>query len=1457
MTAIADTELTRLGQRVAPLSFAQERLWYIDAADPGAPTYNVPLFIQWTERVDVDALAEALEAVTARHEILRTTYALRDGRPLQVVETVRPVPIAIRDASDLSRNHVRAEARRLAREGFDLAGEPPLRCVLWQHLPGGDAVLLNLHHIAVDGWSLAPLFEDLAAAYEAALDGRAPALPELPVQYADFATWDRAAGETPAARRALDRRLEQLLAVPGGLELATARPRATAAAHGAEHAFAVPAELVTSTEGLAASLRCTPFVLLLAAFQAVLARWTGRDEFLVGTVAADRPHPAAEPLVGFFVNTVPLRCAPRPELNFSELCLQVRDEAFAALTHQRIPYAQLVAGGRRGNVIDVGFVLQNMPVPKIDSPRWEPPALLSTGTAKFDLCVILDPVPDGLAGRIEFAADRYSEATAAELAHNLLTLLAAAVRDPERALRELPISSAATGVIAGERREVGPATTIIDAIAAPAAGATAVTCRGHATSWAELDRHAWAVAGELAGRGIGRGDLVPVIAARGGPLVAAWLGTLRAGAAFVPLSLDTPPDRLAHIVEHVGAAAVLVDADGAEVAGGLAVTQVSIEPLAAASAVPFDAALRGDDPAVVIYTSGTTGRPKGVVVPHRGLLNTALWWADDVGLGPQDRLLCTWSTSFDGATFDTFRSLAAGATLVFADDVERRDPAALLRLMRGPQGATVTAMTPSLLRALLDADTQAHAVSLRVLDVGGEALPRALADRCVARWGVPLRNIYGPTEASCISTFAPVELDDPRPPAIGTPLPNTRAYVLGPHCEQLPAGVPGELYVAGRGVALGYLGAPELTAAAFLPDPYATGRMYRTGDRVTKRADGQIEYLGRADDQVKVLGHRIELGEVSALLAEHPAVRAAAVLASDEPKRLIGFAVLEAGEDPPTRADVVAPLLRWLPPAVLPAEVYAVDALPMTGNDKVDAAALAEMRERPLPDAPAAPPRPLTTHERQAAELFAEALGSRPVSPDANFFTLGGHSLLSVKMLAPVGVPLRDFLADPTIAGLGRLLASPARTPDTEPPDGYGPYPATSVQRRLWFMDRVASLRTAYLVPTVIELDGPVDRERLRQSLAGVLARHPALRSRFELDRSERRVVYRTDGPPPVVTLTDARGWTPGERDAHVTRVCWAPFDLAHDALARAELLALDDERTLLVLSAHHIVMDGWSQQLLLDELAASYADPHTAPAAPVHPSQLTRQPLEPEAIIKALSGAPTDVALPRARPRPAVQQTAAATATASLDAVLTARLRVTAADAGCTTFMIAAALLAVSLAERSAQRDFLFAFPWAGRDTAASAAAVGMFVNTLVLRVDLRGGPTWAEVLDRVRAASLEAYSNADAPFDAVAAALHPGRDLSRPAITPVYVTAQDAPARAPDLGEHVRARFAPLPELHVKHELELTAADGGEQLELTATYATEALDAETVNSLLAGLEAVARELVAHPRGPALRETA
>jgi amino acid adenylation domain-containing protein len=1494
--------LRRRSARTAPLSFGQERLWLIDAAEPGGASHNVPLLLPWRERVDPKAWERALAAVAARHEALRTSYQLVDGVPRQVVGDPEPVPLTV---AEPAAEPTGQELARSARTPFDFTAGPPLRCVLWRG-PERDTVLLTIHHIAIDGWSLAPLFRDLADAYTAALDGVDPVRGEPPLQYADFAAWEREAARESAWRQRTEQRAAVLAGSASHLRLAGYRAGDPAGGGrpetrpGAEHAFPIPPALWDGVRDLAGQLRVTPFVVLLAAYQEVLRRWSGRDDFLIGTVMANRPHSTLEEVVGFFANTVPVCCRPCPEQTFAQLCQQVRQEVYQALSWQGIPYHHLSArvtalrGQGRTPLVAAGFTLQNMPAPELSGPdRWEPPRLLPSGAARFDLMLLVEERGGQATGTVEYDAGCYPAPVVAGLAGGLLVLLEAAVAAPATRVAALPLTrrpagAHSPGVLVGPRVDY-PATILdpVDRRLGAEPDAPAVTGPEGTLTRGELDRWADQVATGLAAAGTEPGEVVPVLARRGGGLVAGWLGTLRSGAGFAALGLDTPPDRLRSILEHIGARVAVADPAGAALLRELGRTPqvVALDRAGGAVAGAARPAYRpgGADLAVVFHTSGTTGQPKGVAVPHRGLANSALWWATDAGLGRSDRVLCVVGTGFDPCTFEVFRCLAAGSELVFADDVQRRDGRALWRLL---SGATVAALTPSLLRAVLDAAAAGPPPErLRLLYLGGEPLSRRLATHLAGWPGVAVRNLYGPTEAACNATSSDVDLAGTDDPAIGRPIANTRAYLLGAAGEELPAGAVGELYLAGAGVAAGYLGRPAETAAAFLPDAFPdpatpAARMYRTGDLAAIRADGQMEFRGRADGQVKLLGNRVELDEVRRLIERHPGVSAVAAEVVGDPARLSAYVVLAPGADP-TREELVEPLRRWLPAGALPAAVRVVAAIPVTDHGKVDFPALRIAAGRAL-RAGGPEPGSLTPEQAWAADRFAAALMLAPearagMAAGTDFFQLGGHSLLAVQMLAEAesggGTPLslREFLADPTVAG---LAAQRAAVGGTRPAVGgtrpaasgqTGPHPASPAQQDFYFLDRLPGLRAACLAPSIVELTGPVDHRALCRAVRLVLGRHPALRSRFGIDHTSRQVVYRTGGTAPDCQFVDARGWDPEVLREHLAAACRAPFDLRGEPPVRAEVVTVGGDRTLLVVTTHHIAADGWSHGVVMDEIGEVYrtgTDANLPP--PVHPADLQdrwRELPEPRrqadlaAVIRRLAGVPTDIDLPYARPRVGPQRTEGASCRESLPAGTTAGLRRLLSRTGCTLPMVSAALMAVGLARWAPQRRFLFAYPWSGRDSADRLRAVGMLLNTGLLRVDLEPVPTWRELLRAVRAESLASYRGGHVPFDAVAAALQPGRDLTRPRLTPVVLNSATGSGGL-DAGPGVAVRPLPVPELRVKYELELTMVDGPGGIELSLAYATARFDRSTAAGLLAGLVAVARELVHAPDRPTLEAT-
>jgi amino acid adenylation domain-containing protein len=955
---------------VFPPSFAQRRLWFLDQLIPGHAMYNLTATVR-LETVDREALERALAAVVRRHEALRTTFRVIDGEPRQIVAPERDAPlraIEVADAADAAR-----AATEEARRPFDLARGPLLRATLLE-LADSDArvLVLTLHHIVADGWSLGVLFRDLSALYAGA------ELPDLQVQYADYAVWQ----QEWLAGGVLDEQLgywRERLAGLERLELATDRPRAASPTFsGARRRLILDGDV----DGLSRREGVTPFMVLLAAFAALLSRYTGRDDVAVGTPIANRTRAEIEPLIGFFVNTLVMRVDLGGDPTFRELLARVRDVALGAYAHQDLPFERLVAelaperDAARNPLVDVMFQLQGAGA--------EPALDVERGTSPFDLTCDLWPTHEGYAGHLEYSTELFDADTIERLAGHYETLLAAAIDDPRLRVSELPLLSESEReelLVEFNRTEAEiPDRRVHELI--PYNDAPAVVDGDVVLTYAQLHRRANALAHRLRAAG----PLVAVALGRSADLVIATLAVLKAGAAYAPLELSAPPARRRLVLDGLGDP-VVIEAVGDEEADS-----------------PPDAPPA--DLAYVIHTSGSTGRPKGVEIEHRSLANLVAWHNRAYDLRPGDRTTLLAAPSFDASVWELWPTLVAGATLHVV-----RDPLGLgpdgLREWLARTGITVCFMPTPLAEVVL-AGSWPAGLKLRALLTGGDALRR------VPDGPLPFRlvNHYGPTEATVVATAGDV-IPGERP-TIGGPIANTRAYVLDRHGRPAPIGVPGELYLAGAGLARGYLNDADQSARSFVD---AGERLYRTGDRVRWRAGGRLEFLGRLDRQVKVRGRRIELGEIEHALGSHPGVGSViALLREDELVAYVTPATLDG-------AQLRRHVAERLPPAMVPAAVVALPELPLTPHGKVD-------RERlPAPvlhgDEPVAPRTPL---EAALVELWRDVLGRARVGVEDNFFELGGHSLSATELMSRVrgmfGVelPLRRLFDHPTVAALAEAI---------------------------------------------------------------------------------------------------------------------------------------------------------------------------------------------------------------------------------------------------------------------------------------------------------------------------------------------------------------------------------------------------------------------------------------------------
>jgi amino acid adenylation domain-containing protein len=1037
-----------------PLSFAQQRLWILDQLDPGSAVYNVPLTLWLRGPLDAALIQRALDEILRRHESLRSVARADDDGPFQVVLPPTTVQMAQQDLRHLAEPAREAAAFELARaeaaRSFDIHNGPLLSATLSRVEDERHLLTVNAHHIAVDGWSLGIVLDELQQLYAAYRDGRPSPLAEPEVQYVDYALWQRDQFENQVLSKQLDYWKQQLSGRLPVLELPGDRSRPALQSHrGQVFRDAVPAELYEDVKRLSRQEGATAFMTVLAAFNTLLMRYSGQSDQIVGVGIANRNRQELESLVGFFVNTLAVRNDLSGDPSFRELLARVRDTTLNAQSNQDLPIERLMEeldldrALSHSPLFQVMLFFQNFPGEsnRVSGLDMTPVTFdaINQGTARNDLSLFASEHHGALQLFFEYASDLFDEATVAAFSRHLIQLLRSVVADPSRRLSEIDILGD------DERRQLLrdwndtaralPADPTLHALfeaqAARTPDAIAVEQNGVRVSYAELDAQADAVARALVARGTARGDMIGLFVERSPRMLAAMLGALKAGAAYVPMDPSYPSERLRFMLEDAAPRVVLGErALLAQLPASTSPTLALEDALAAPAGQRVAAGVGPDDIAYVIFTSGSTGRPKGVQIPHRAAANFLSSMAREPGLSAGDAVCAVTTLSFDIALLELMLPLTVGARVVLADRETVGDGAALARLIER-SASTVMQATPATWRMLLDAGWRG-AANLRLL-CGGEALPRELADRLLACCD-ELWNLYGPTETTVWSTVERVRPGE-EAISIGTPIANTQVYIVDRQMQPVPAGVPGELLIGGLGVARGYLDRPDLTGEKFIADPFgahadtnADARLYRTGDLARWRRDGRLEVLGRIDHQVKLRGFRIELGEIESVLAEQPDVLQAVVICrEDRPgdKRLVAYIVPRAGDAFDTGAARAAARQR-LPDYMLPSAWVVLEQLPLTPNGKVDRLAL------PAPEAGAAEAdrylAPRNGEEATLAALWAEVLGLERVSIDGDFFELGGHSLLATQLVTRINkafggeTPLRALFEAPTVAGFAQWL---------------------------------------------------------------------------------------------------------------------------------------------------------------------------------------------------------------------------------------------------------------------------------------------------------------------------------------------------------------------------------------------------------------------------------------------------
>lgn len=1430
---------------VFPLSYAQRRLWLAEQLAPGTARYAVPAALRLRGPLDAEAMRRAFAAVVARHEVLTTTFGEIDGEPVQIVGGCGAPSLEVVELPEAA---AVAAMKELAAQPFDLLGGPLVRGVLWRVSEQEHLLLVCLHHIVADAWSLGVLLSDLAACYEART------LPELAVQYADFAAWQRAHVTGQALEQQLEHWRERLADPPAPFCPPADRPRPRESdLAAATLRVPLPPALEEAVTRCARAAGTTPFAVVLAAF----AAHAGGDDVVLGTATSGRTRPELEPLAGYFVNTLAVRLQPAGDPSFAAFLQHVKERLVDAYTHDALPFEVLVDELRpprepgRNPLFDVIVAAREDPlaITRIGGAELEL-IDLDTVQAKADLTLEVQRLGGVSVLRFDYATALFDGDTIARLGRSLLSVLEAASADPDVRLSELPSLApvdAEDMLRAWNATERPlPATSTIPAVFAAMAGAypdrVAVVDGDTRLTYAELDRRACAFAQVLRDSGVGvfggRESVVGVCLERSADLIVTLLAIVKAGGAYLPLDPAYPADRLAFMIADGGARLVV---SSSSLGFRASVPTLLVDRLPAASGRSPDG-VEPDGLAYVLFTSGSTGTPKGVGVTHRGVVRLVCG-ADYARLDATRTMLHISSISFDAATYEIWGALLNGGTLVVAPP-DAYSPAEVGELVRA-HGVTSALLTTALFNTIVDEDPAALLPLEEILTGGEAASPAHMARARRALPGTRIVNAYGPAEITVIATCHPVgEADGPVP--IGRPISNTRVYLLDAQLRPVAPNVVGRVYAAGPGLARGYVGRPGLTAERFVPDPYGEPgeRMYDTGDLACRTSDGELVFAGRVDDQVKIRGRRVELGEIEHAMTRLPGVAQAVVIARPQPDgtlRLDGYVV---GDD--LRAEALrAALSRVLPSPMVPATITVLPALPVAPGGKVDRRAL------PPPANPAAADRsdePSTVVERVVAQAFYEVLGVEAGAGD-DFFALGGHSLSAsravsrIRAALGVDVPLRALFEHPTVAELAAWLpeSQAATGPELLPRErGGGDAVASYGQERLWFLDQLAADPSVYVVPMGLDVEGALDLDRLAGALAAVVDRHESLRTSFAAPGGvpAQRVHA---GVTVGLTLADVSGLTPEAATDQVDRLrdqeAGRGFDLTAAPLIRVTLVRLAARRHVLLFAAHHLVFDGWSAAVLARDLVSGY-EGQALPVPAVQYADFAawqREWLSAEAQEEQvgywrdrLRGVePLEPAADR--PRPAVPTHAGSTVPVRLGPERAQAVRAVAERHGVTPFMVLVAGFAVLLARHSGQPTITVGTPVAGRPRAELEELVGFFVNTLVLRVDTAGDPTVAELLARVREDTLGAYAHQDVPFERLVERLAPQRDLSRSPLFQVMFAYQNSPQARISLPE-LTATPLVIPPRTAKFDLTLSLLEEEGFLE----YATDLFDEVTAATLV-----------------------
>jgi amino acid adenylation domain-containing protein len=1505
-----------------PLSFAQQRLWFVDQYQPGGAFYNIPVAVRLNGRIDVGALERTLEAIVERHEVLRTSFIQVDGEPWQIISPDATMALPVTDLEHLPAEQREAEAKQMARQEaatpFNLASGRLLRAQLLRMSSDEHILLFNTHHIVSDGWSMSVLVREVAALYEAFVNGEAVPLPDLPVQYADFAHWQREWLQGEALESQLRYWTKQLTDLPAALELPADRPRpASQTFHGSGCAVVLPKTLTESVRDMSNREGCTMFMTLLAVFQIMLRGYSGSDDVAVGTDVANRNRGETEGLIGFFVNQLVMRTDLSGDPSFRDVLARVRETAIGAYAHQDLPFDKLVEAINperdlsRTPLFQVKLLLQNTPKEALSLPgltvnRFD----FESGIARFDLVMSFTDGPAGLVAQIGYNVDLFERATIERMLGHFQSLLQQVVGDPQRRLSQLslltPIEEMRALVEWNQTERAYPEDACVhqlfEAQARRTPDSVALIFETEQVSYGELEVNANRLGNYLRSIGVGPGVLAGVCVERSVEMIVSLLGVLKAGGAYVPMDPAYPLARLAHIIDDAQISVLLTQERLLEKLpahwGQVVCVDAGRELIDLQSNQPVTGPATADDLAYIIYTSGSTGQPKGVMVSHKSVAQRVLSMIDDYGLDTESNMLNFVSLGFDAFVEEMFPVLSSGGRLTVLRDPGQMAAGKLLSACE-QHGVNSLHIVPAYLYQIIEELSAAGEVApewIKLCITGGENISTSKLSTWATlhRHSCRFINAYGPTETTVTATFREAPLDPAwlqtltRLPA-GRPNGNTKVYILNQDYQLLPAGIPGELFVGGVGVAWGYRNTPDSTAESFIPDPFgnAGARLYRTGDSARYLSNGEIEILGRRDGQVKIRGYRIETGEIVAALERHDSVEKALVVARADVNgdaRLVAYLVPRASAliD---KAEVRSFIRAVLPEYMVPSAIVTLAGVPLTPHGKID------YRNLPAPvehetDAADGADLPRTEIEGTLCSIWQSVMNLPRVGVNSNFFDIGGSSLLAIKVMARVrdifhiDLPVRVLFESLTVANFADVIEKEMNAGRVAPRSTIKPasrdqrLPLSFAQQRLWFIDQLEPGSPLYNCPGAVRLSGRLKLDVLERSLSEIVRRHEILRTTFAAEQGE---PYQIINPPQLVKVPviDLSKFAADEQQEEIRKLsaeeARRPFDLAAGPLLRVTVLHLHPDEHVTLFTIHHIAGDGWSIILLFREMAALYAafadnQPSRLPELPVQYADyavwqrdsIKQDTLEAELDYwrRQLSGKLPVLKLPFARSQAAAPTYRGARFTFRLSSEMSQQLRELSRREEATLFMTLLATFKTLLYRHTQLEDVIAGTAHANRNRIEMESMIGFFINMLVLRTDVSGNPTFRELLHRVRDVTLNAYAHQDVPFERLVEEFHTEKQGTHSPIFQVAFGLENlSQISFADPSQETLQRISeltmtpqPLELETVRYDLTLWIKEGRDQLFGWWNYATDVFDGDAIATLHGHFETLLQQVLQNP---------